>query len=176
MRERELLQLINNASFLNAKIRELEEKKFLFRQKIDKEEIQGHLLKSEHNLRFVTVALDNNFLDWALTGCYYSCYHAALALIQIKGFTSKNHLATLTIMIKEFYTNGLDDEDIEVFNALLDYGDVLFYVESKNNRESASYSTKIIFDKKEIEKLRVKSVLFINKIKRIIQMEIRTKK
>ena len=140
----------------------------MFKQEVDKEEIKGHILKAENNLRFVATIAENKFFDWALTGCYYTCYHAALALIQSKGYTSKNHLATLCIIIKEFYKKELTKEDIEIFSNFLDYEDILFYIETKNKREDATYSTKTLFDKKEVEKLRILATMFVNKIKDIL--------
>lgn len=52
---------------------------------------------------------------------------------------------------------------------MLDYQDVLFYIESKDKREDATYSTKLKFNQSEAEQLRVKAVLFINKIKLILK-------
>lgn len=144
------------------------EKKALFKQSIDADEIEGHLLKAEHNLRFVADVLAMDYPDWALTGCYYACYHAALALIRVKGYASKHHLATICVMIKEFYKKGLDKEDIETVSKFLDYEDILFYVESKNRREDATYSTRTLFDKRAIEHLRIKAVLFVNKARDLI--------
>lgn len=141
MNEHELQKLMTMPELLDEKINNLIKNKLLFKQEVDKEEIKGHIQKSEHNLRFIA-ELSTKFPDWALTGCYYSCYHAALALIQTKGYTSKNHLATLCIIIKEFYNKELSKEDIEVFTNLLDYEDVLIFVETKNKRENATYSTK----------------------------------
>ena len=92
----------------------------------------------------------------------------ALALIQTKGYTSKNHLATLCILIKEFYKKELSKEDIELLFSFLDYEDILFYVETKNKREDATYSTKTLFDKKDVEKLRIQATMFVNKIKDIL--------
>ncbi|MDO8656989.1 MAG: hypothetical protein Q7K45_07170 [Nanoarchaeota archaeon] len=88
-----------------------------------------------------------------------------------KGYTSKNHLATLCILIKEFYQQGLSLEDIETISNFLDYQDVLFYVESKNKREDATYSSKIKFTKEEVESLRIKAVLFVSKIKEMVGEE-----
>ena len=163
MKEYDLQKLMNNPSIVEEKIKELVEKKLLFQQAVDKEEVRGHLLKAEHNLRFIAVISKEQFYDWALTGCYYSCYHAALALIQTKGYTSKNHLATLCIIIKEFYKKELSKEDIEVLSDFLDYEDILFYVETKNKGETATYSTKTAFDKKDVEKLRIRACMFVNK-------------
>lgn len=168
MKEYDFQKLIDSPAFVDEKIKELMEKKLLLRQDIDKEEVKGHLLKAEHNLRFVAVISREKFYDWALTGCYYSSYHAALALIQTKGYTSKNHLATLCIIIKEFYKKELTREDIELLSNFLDYEDVLFYIETKNKREDATYSTKTMFDKKDAEKLRIQAAMFVNKIKDIL--------
>jgi len=74
----------------------------------------------------------------------------------------------LLVLIKEFYNKELNKADIETLANLLDYQDILFYVESKNKREEASYSSKILFNKKEIEQLRIKTTLFVSKVKTII--------
>jgi len=74
----------------------------------------------------------------------------------------------LCILIKEFYKKDLSKEDIEILSNFIDYQDLLFYVESKNKREDATYSTKSGFDKKEAEQLRIKAVLFVSKIKSLL--------
>ena len=168
MKEYDFQKLVNNPKIIDEKIKEFMEKNVLFKQEVDKEEIKGHILKSENNLRFVATTTKEKFFDWALTGCYYTGYHAALALIQTKGYTSKNHLATLCVIIKEFYNKELTKEDIETLSNFLDYEDILFYVETKNKREDATYSTKMLFDKKEVEKMRIRAVMFVNKIKDIL--------
>lgn len=169
MKEYDVQKLINTPEIVEEKIKECITNKILSRQETDNEEIKGHLLKAEHNLRFIAEILEKPFLDWAITGCYYACYHAALALIQSKGYTSKNHLATLCVIIKEFYKKELTKDDIELLSRFLDYQDVMFYVETKNKREKAAYSTKTLFDKKETEQLRIQAVLFVNKIKEILK-------
>jgi len=168
MKEYDIQKLINNPKIVNEKIKELMKKELLFKQDVDKEEINGHILKAEHNLRFVADIIQNKYFDWSLTGCYYSCYHAALALIQTKGYTSKNHLATICIIIKEFYKKELTKEDIELLSSFLDYEDILFYVNSKNKREDATYSTKTSFNKQDVEKIRINATIFVNKIKHIL--------
>ena len=168
MKEYDLQKLINNPAIVDEKIKELMAKKLLFKQNVDREEVNGHILKAEHNLRFVAIIAREKFFDWALTGCYYACYHAALALIQTKGYTSKNHLATLCIIIKEFYKKELTKKDIELFSNFLDYDDVLFYVKTKNKRENATYLTKTLFDENDVEKLRIQAAIFVNRIKDIL--------
>ncbi len=168
MKEYDIDQLLNNKELLEKKIKEFLEQNILKNQPEDQEEIKGHLLKADHNLRFIAENIKIGFLDWAIVGCDYASYHAALALILTKGYFSKNHLATLCILIKEFYKQGLNEEDIKTLSTFLDYQDVLFYVESKNKREDATYSSKTKFDKKEVEQLRMKAILFASKIKMIL--------
>jgi len=45
IREYDLQKLINNPGIVEVKIKELMEKKLLFKQEVDKEEMKGHLLK-----------------------------------------------------------------------------------------------------------------------------------
>lgn len=137
-------------------------------QRVDKAEILGHLRKADHNLRFVADIIGSDYADWVLTGCYYACYHAALALIRTKGYASKNHLATLCILVKDFYRNGLSEEDIKTFSEFLEYEDVLFYVEAKNKREEATYSTRTDFDRGGLRRLRIRAALFVNRIRDIV--------
>jgi len=169
MKEYDLHQLINNPSIVDEKIKDFISKETLKKQAVDLAEIKGHILKAEHNLKFVSENIKLKFYDWAITGCYYACYHAASALILKRGYSSKNHLATLCVLIKEYYKKELSEEDIKLFSNFLGYQDILFYVESKNKREDATYSTKIIFEKKELEKLRINASLFVNKLSNILK-------
>ena len=56
----------------------------------------AHIAKSDSNMEFVNFLIENKkFLDWCIVGLYYSIYHASLALLSRKGFSSKDHNATL---------------------------------------------------------------------------------
>ncbi|MDD9954470.1 MAG: HEPN domain-containing protein [Candidatus Woesearchaeota archaeon] len=169
MKEYDVRKLLDNQTFTEEKIQECIDEKKLRKQSIDYEEIKGHIRKAENNLRFITENIKLRFLDWAITGCYYASYHAALALIQAKGYTSKNHYATLCVLIKKFYRKELTEEDITLVAKFLDYHDVLFYVESKQKREDATYSTKTRFSEQDVEKLRIQATLFVNKTKDILE-------
>ncbi len=168
MKQYDLNKYLNDVDLIEEKINEFIEKEIIKIEKPNKEEIKGHLLKSEHNLKFVKDNMNLNYLDWAITGCYYASYHSAIALILTKDYSSKNHLATLLIIIKEFYNKGLDREDIQTLSNFLDYQDILFYVESKNKREDATYSTKTKYTKQEVEQLRIKAAFFVSKIKTML--------
>jgi len=169
MQKYELNTYIDSPELINERIKEFVKDKIIKIEQIDNTQIQGHILKSEHNLKFVNDNIKMLYFDWAITGCYYASYHSALALIMTKGFSSKNHLATLLLLIKEFYNKGLNREDIQSLASLLDYQDILFYVESKNKREDATYSTKTNYTKQDVEQLRIKATLFISKVKDILK-------
>ncbi len=166
----ELNLYLNDEEKLNNKIKELIRQETIKRQDLDEDEIRGHIMKSEHNLKFVTDNIKLKYFDWAITGCYYASYHSALALILTKNYSSKNHLATLLILIKEFYKKGLNKQEIEDLVKLLDYQDILFYVESKDKREKATYTTRTTYDKKEVEEIKLKSSLFVSKIKNMLNL------
>ncbi|MBS3166258.1 HEPN domain-containing protein [Candidatus Woesearchaeota archaeon] len=164
-----LNRLLSDDILVSEKIKQYLEEKSLKKFSVDKEEIKGHLMKADHNLKFVSDNLGLGYFDWCLTGCYYAVYHAALALIILKGYYSKNHDATLCILIKEYYKNGVSAEEVELLNKFfLDYQEIIFYVQSKEKREDASYSSSIKFDKQLVQELRIKAALFVDKAKQII--------
>jgi uncharacterized protein (UPF0332 family) len=159
----------------NEKRRELDIQRYLKSKKIKRETeikdlIQGHLAKADHNLKFVKSTIDlKEFNDWAIVSAYYAIYHASLALCALKGYSTKDHLATLLILIKEFYQKGLDKEEIEIVNeTTIEKEEVLYYIEAKTKRTKASYSTDKIFDPKEAEELRQKAIAFVSKSREII--------
>lgn len=132
--------------------------------------VQGHIEKAEHNLRFVRSTLElKEFNDWAIVSAYYAIYHASLALCALKGYATKDHSATLLILIKEFYKEFLTKEEIDTIGSLtIEKEEVLYYVEARARRGKASYSTKKVFDRNEAETLRLKAITFVNKVKEII--------
>jgi uncharacterized protein (UPF0332 family) len=168
MRERELKELVSDKGLLDRRIEEYMERRELLRVQSAKAEIEGHLAKAKHNLLFAKKSNEIGFPDWSIVGSYYACYHAALSLIMTRDYYSKNHMATLYILIKEFYGKVLDIDDMQTINTLLDYEDVLFYVEAKQKREDASYATARRFAPADAESLRVKASLFVSKILAIL--------
>ena len=170
MNEGQLKKLLDSPRIVDEKIEFYIKKKILIKQEFEEAEMKGHIEKAEHNSTFIQDTLKQNYTDWAIVGCYYANYHIALALLLKKGFSSKNHDATLCILIKYYYQNGLSREDIELINkTYLDNNDILFYVQSKQEREKASYSSQVVFDKNLVSDLRLKTLLFVNKGKEIIE-------
>ena len=170
MKIKELNRLIKDKKLLDKKIKFYNINKIIKKQEPNALEIQGHLEKVKHNLQFVNDNLGKGYNDWCITGCYYSMYHSALALALSKGYSSKNHDATLCILIKEFYNKGVSEKDLELFNQLfINYVDLIMYVDAKNKREEATYSTRYDFTKEMVEDLRDKAVQFTNKAQEILK-------
>ena len=91
----------------------------------------------------------------------------------MKGYSTKDHLATLLILIREFYQKELNKEEIEIVgNTSIEKEEILYYIEAKSKRTKASYSTQRIFDKNEAESLRIKAITFVNKVKEIIDSSV----
>jgi uncharacterized protein (UPF0332 family) len=101
---------------------------------------------------------------------YYAVYHSVLALAISKGYFSKNHDASLSVLVKEFYRDFVSA--FEFINTLfIDYNDVAFYVQAREKRELASYSSSFSFSKKEIEKIIDETIKFVNKTEEILENE-----
>jgi uncharacterized protein (UPF0332 family) len=133
----------------------------------NKELVQSYLDKAKHNLKFFDLNKDNNeFNDWLVVTLYYSLYHCALALIANKKYMSKNHTATLLLLIKEY---SIEQEEAELMEELsISKDDAELYTDLKRDRHNASYSTKILFTKEKIDEYRFKVVEFMEKTEEII--------
>lgn len=81
MNEHYLKKLLSSQDELDKKIEEYQDKGQIDKVSSEKHEIDGHIEKAEHNLKFVTTTEKNQFSDWILVGCYYTLYHAALGLL-----------------------------------------------------------------------------------------------
>lgn len=172
MKLRDLEKLMSGRDLLDRKISGYESERIIAKSGRDEFEMAGHVAKAERNLKFVKDNMGLGYFDWCITGCYYAAYHSALSLIISKGYSSKSHDATICLLIREFYRHGITHEDVMLINRFfLDYQDLVFYVQSKNRREKASYSSSLCFEKSEVEELRLKAILFVNKAKEILRVK-----
>lgn len=168
MNDRELARLLSDRELVEKRIESYIQKKTLFLRKKDTREIEGHVNKAMHNLEFIP-EISSKFGDWKLVVCYYASYHMALALALNKGYSSKSHDATLCVLIRHYF-KVISAEEIKLLNEIwLDNKDILFYAQSKNEREKASYSTRILFDDENIEDIKLKTILFVNKAREILK-------
>lgn len=133
----------------------------------NKELVQSYLIKAKHNMEFFDLNRGNNkFNDWLIVTLYYSLYHCALALIANKNYVSKNHTATLLMLIKEY---PIKQEEAELIEELaINKEDAELYTNLKKDRHDASYSTETLFTKEKIEEYRFKVIEFLQKTEEII--------
>ncbi|MEW5896770.1 MAG: HEPN domain-containing protein [Nanoarchaeota archaeon] len=142
------------------------------REGATKIEVEGHLNKAKWNLRFSRGVLDDlkDFYEWSIVGYYYAVYQAGLALCALKGYKTKSHIATISILIKFFYPQHLSEEDLKtVAKTMMVEEDIREFVELKNYREDATYSISIDYERALAENLGETAIEFVNKAERIIR-------
>ena len=129
--------------------------------------VQSHIEKAKHNLGFFKLNKKyEEYKDWQIVSLYYSLYHASLALITKRNYYSKNHHATIIILIKEY---SISEDEAELINELsIGKGEAELYTNLKQDRHDASYSTDIKFTKELIEDYQREVIKFINKAEEII--------
>jgi len=134
----------------------------------NKELVQSYLKKARHNLEFYKLNKQHyEFNDWLIVILYYALYHSALALITNKKYSSKNHYATILILIKEY---AITIDEAELLDELsINKEDAELYTNLKSNRHDASYATNIKFNNILIKEYEDKVLDFINKVEELIQ-------
>ena len=143
-------------------------KKHIKKIQENKELVNSHLKKARHNLEFYKLNKEHyKFNDWLIVTLYYALYHSALALITNKNFSSKNHYATILILIKEY---SITKDEAKLLNELsINKEDAELYTNLKDDRHDASYVTNIKFSQETIEDYENKVLDFINKTEELIQ-------
>lgn len=124
--------------------------------------MKSHLQKARHNLEFYKLNKDQTkFNDWLIVTLYYSLYHCALALITKKEFSSKNHYATILVLVKEY---SITKDEAKLLDDLsISKEDAELYTNLKDDRHTASYATNLKFTDEKIQFYEEKVLAFINK-------------
>lgn len=161
-------RLFADKEFLEKEINFFINKKHIKIIQENKELVQSHLKKARHNIEFYKLNKQHNkFNDWLIVTLYYALYHSALALITNKNYFSKNHYATILILIKEY---SITKDEAELLNELsINKEDAELYTNLKDDRHEASYATDIKFDQETIIDYENKVLDFINKTEELIQ-------
>jgi uncharacterized protein (UPF0332 family) len=134
---------------------------------VNNELVQSHVKKARHNVAFYKLNKEHQqFNDWLIVVLYYAIYHAALALITKKQYASKNHYATILLLIQE-YGISRDEADL-LHELLLNKEDAALYTSLKDDRHKASYASQIQFDGMTVQEYESKVVDFINKTENML--------
>ena len=130
--------------------------------------VVAHLEKAKHNMLFFEKNIDDlQFNDWLIVTLYYALYHAVLALIVKKGYSSKNHTASLVFLIKNY--SQLKEDIFLVHELSIKKEDVELYTKLKEDRHKASYESKVNFTSKNIHDYKQKVKDFIQKAEELVQ-------
>jgi len=161
-------KLFEDKDYLQNQINFFKSKKQIKKIESNYDLVLAHFQKSKHNFEFFKLNESrDNYSDWLIVTLHYSLYHACLALINNKGYDSKNHTATILILIKE-YSISIDEANL-IEELSINKNDANLYSNLKEDRHSASYSTGIKFNSKLISSYKLKVLKFLNKVEEIIE-------
>jgi uncharacterized protein (UPF0332 family) len=161
-------RLFADKEYLEKKITFFLSKKHIRKIQGNPELVESYLKKARHNFEFYKLNKEHRkFNDWLIVTLYYALYHCALALITNRQYASKNHHATILILIKEY---AITKEEVELLNELsISKEDAEFYTSLKEDRHDASYATNSRFTDETIKTYEVGVLDFINKTEEIVQ-------
>jgi len=161
-------KLFSDEGYLEKEINFFITKKHIRKIQENKELVDSHLKKARHNLEFYQLNKDyHKFNDWLIVALYYSLYHSALALITNKKYSSKNHYATILILIKEY---SITKDEARLLNELsINKEDAELYTNLKGDRHDAGYATNIKFSQETIEDYENQVLNFVNKTEALIR-------
>lgn len=161
-------KLFSDKEYLENEINFFTAKKHLKKIDNNPELVTSHLKKARHNLEFYKLNKEHSkFNDWLIVTLYYSLYHSALALITNRNYSSKNHYATILILIKEY---SITKNEARLLNELsINKEDAELYTHLKDDRQDASYATNIKFGQETIEEYENQVLDFVNKTEESIQ-------
>ena len=163
-----ITKLFDDKKYLDEEIQFFLTKKQIKKIDGNTELVKSHLKKARHNFEFFRLnKTQEKFNDWLLVVLYYSLYHCALALITNKGYNSKNHYATILVLIKEYPISKEEAKLIEKLSITKD--DAQLYTDLKKERHDANYTTQLIFDNDTISKYESSVMSFINKTEEMIK-------
>ena len=160
-------RLFSDKEYLNKELDFFMIKKQIKKIDSNPELVGSHLKKARHNLEFYKLNKEHHkFNDWLIVTLYYSLYHSALALITNRNYSSKNHYATILILIKEY---SITKSEAKLLNELsISKEDAELYTNLKDDRHDASYATDIKFNQETIKEYEGQVLYFVNKTEEII--------
>lgn len=138
----------------------------------NKELASAHLNKAMHNFNAITFFYKNGFADWSANAAFYTLYHCLLAILAKNGYESRNQSCTFAI-IESFIDNGkikeLTKEDLkEIFDSNIK-DDLEHSSKILDIRENMQYSTKTTIETDVFNKLKEKTMLLFEKLRREIE-------
>ena len=140
----------------------LENQKRVKKIEPNEKKAKEHIEKAKHNLVAADYNLKGHFDDWAVSQAYYAMYHALLAILFRKGFESRNHECTISVIKHLIDTRqiGLDLNDLYFIRTT----EQMTSKDAKSLREEFQYGTKIEVNKAILNNLLKNAKEIVEKI------------
>jgi uncharacterized protein (UPF0332 family) len=133
--------------------------------------IKGHIKKAIHNFEAMDNFHKSGFSDWSASASFYTLYHCLLALLNKKGFESRNQSCTFVLiedMIDKNEISLTKEELKEIFDK-----DITNNLAHSNKildiRENMQYSIKTSLEEKEFIELRKRTKILFDKLRKEIE-------
>ncbi|MBU0930316.1 MAG: HEPN domain-containing protein [Nanoarchaeota archaeon] len=140
----------------------------------DKQLALEYLNKAMHNLKAITFFYNGGFSDWSASAAFYSLYHCLLAILAKNGYESRNQSCTFAIIEDLIKNNKITEITIEELKDIFD-SDIKENLEHSSKildiRESMQYSTKISIETDTFKKLKEKTIILFEKLRREIEKD-----
>lgn len=121
-----------------------------------------HINKAKHNLHAADYNIKGGFSDWAVSQCYYSMYHALLAILFRLGYESKNHECTINA-VEYLIEKGKIDLDLKDI-AFIRTTEQMTSKDAKSLREEFQYGTETKVNEKLLKQLLENAKLVVERI------------
>ena len=160
-------RLFDDGSFVEKELDFFLKKKHIKKIPENSPLVISFLEKAKHNMAFYKENKEkSSYNDWLIVILYYALYHCALALITKKQYASKNHYATILILVKEYNISSAEAQLIDELS--INKTDAELYTNLKDDRHDASYSTSIRFSDKKVLDYESQVIDFINKTDQLL--------
>ncbi len=127
---------------------------------------EGHIKKAKHNLKAADLSIRSGFEDWAVSQLYYAMYHSLLAILFDRGYESKNHECTISVIeyLIEIKDIDLDLDDV----AFIRTTEQMTNKNAKSLREEFQYGIETEVNKELLDILVIKSKEIVEKVEVVL--------
>lgn len=120
--------------------------------------IDYRLQRSHETYLDAVILAENNRWNSCINRLYYACFYAVSALLFKNGFEPKTHNGVKTLFLKEYILSGKIEKE---------YGQL--YADLFDWRQEGDYTDFIVFKEDIVKPQLEKTILFIEKVKDLLQ-------
>lgn len=139
---------------------------------INKNKINNHIIKAEHNIKSMIYFKKGGFSDWSASASFYTLYHCLLSLCVKYSYESRNQKCTfafIEFLIDEGKINNINKEDLkEIFDKSVEE-DLEHSNKILDVRERMQYSTKTYMEDEEFDRLYKRTKELFDKLKKEVE-------